>query len=471
MFSIFLLESSYGISHIEDLSPLELIKVLDKLSSLSYTQKVDGANLIFGIDINGKFYTSREHKGDVRFYTSSEYPTNSKYDSFRAAHLALQKVLSKIKMVLQPGNAISIEVIMNNQPNVVSYGQNQIVFLEPVAGDDPSQPLDFSLIDNLNAKLRSTTVEIQSKVSNSDNGVSIIELPVSSKWIFHRSDKVNNKDIITDAVKNAIKDIKLFLKTKTNDITNLDIILSKSRDDKELKDKLKDELRNLVIDLKKLLLTDSLKTKLKQKDVSDGYFDGIEGIIATDTKTGEKFKIVDRDEFTEVNKFYYRYRDLIKSNVLTTDESAKMDSRGGLLGIAKTRCIQLFNIQGLELSTSKKRSLKMFGDKTQFNKNINAALSQLNYSAIKQKMLAIYKSTNKELSELLDTFKSEVDSKLKIKIKDKELKYTPEVKQKTLLAFANANNEIKRMTKSISKTKTIYDLFLVFFRDDINEIS
>ena len=86
-------------------------------------------------------------------------------------------------------------------------------------------------------------------------------------------------------------------------------------------------------------------------------------------------------------------------------------------------------------------------------------------------MLAIYNSTNKELSELLDTFKSELDSKLKIKIKDKELKYTPEVKQKTLLAFANANNEIKRMTKSISKTKTIYDLFLVFFRDDINEIS
>jgi len=166
MFSIFLLESSYGISHIEDLPPLELIKVLDKLSSLSYTQKVDGANLIFGIDINGKFYTSREHKGDVRFYTSSEYPTNSKYDSFRAAHLALQKVLSKIKMVLQPGNAISIEVIMNNQPNVVSYGQNQIVFLEPVAGDDPNQSLDFSLIDNLNAKLRSTTVEIQSNVSN-----------------------------------------------------------------------------------------------------------------------------------------------------------------------------------------------------------------------------------------------------------------------------------------------------------------
>ena len=151
---------------------------------------------------------------------------------------------------------------------------------------------------------------------------------LKSKWIFHRSDKVNNKDIITDAVKNAIKDIKLFLKTKTNDVTNLDIILSKSRDDKELKDKLKDELRNLVIDLKKLLLTDTLKTKLKQKDVGDGYFDGIEGIIATDTKTGEKFKIVDRDEFTEVNKFYYRYRNLIKSNVLTTDESAKMDSRG-----------------------------------------------------------------------------------------------------------------------------------------------
>ena len=72
---------------------------------------------------------------------------------------------------------------------------------------------------------------------------------------------------------------------------------------------------------------------------------------------------------------------------------------------------------------------------------------------------------------MLDKFKSEVNSKHKIKIKDKELKYTPEVKQKTLLAFANANNEIKRIVKNISKTKNIYELFLVFFRDDINEIS
>ena len=129
----------------------------------------------------------------------------------------------------------------------------------------------------------------------------------------------------------------------------------------------------------------------------------------------------------------------------------------------------------LNLNSLNKLSAKKFVKnktyKSQFNKNINAALSQLNYSALKQKMLAIYTSTNKELSELLDTFKSEVDSKLKIKIKDKELKYTPEVKQKTLLAFANANNEIKRITKSISKTKNIYDLFLVFFRDDIDEIS
>ena len=84
----------------------------------------------FGIDINGKFYTSREHKGDDRFYTASEYPINSKYDSFRAAHLVLQKVLSKIKMVLQPGNAISIDVIMNNQP-LPMVGTSSILNLLP----------------------------------------------------------------------------------------------------------------------------------------------------------------------------------------------------------------------------------------------------------------------------------------------------------------------------------------------------
>ena len=118
-------------------------------------------------------------------------------------------------------------------------------------------------------------------------------------------------------------------------------------------------------------IIDGLVLPFGAEDVQGFLTEG--NVFYIDLKTGEKFKIVDRDEFTEVNKFYYRYRDLIKSNVLTTDESAKMDSRGGLLGIAKTRCIQLFNIQGLELSTSKKRSLKMFGDKTQFNKNINAA--------------------------------------------------------------------------------------------------
>lgn len=468
MFSIFLLESSYGISHIEDLSPLELIKALDKINSLSFTQKVDGVNLAFGIDVNGKFYTSREHKGGTRFYTSTEYPNEPKYDYFKTAHMALQKVNTKLRDIVDPGTKVSIEVIMNNQTNVMSYKENQIVFLEPLPGDDPSIEPDFSVINKLASKLKNVTVEVQSKLSTSENGTSILELPISTKWIFHRSSKVDSKSIITDEVKAKIKSIQSFLKSTKNDNTVLDILLSKDKEQKELKNSLSDELRNMVIELKNMLLTDSLKTKLKNKETPDGYFDSIEGLVATDLKTGNKIKIVDRREFTEVNKFYYRYRNLIKSPVLTTDEQAELDVRGGILGVAKTRCIKLFNIPGLELASSKKHALSMFGDKNEFTQNIHSALAMLNVTALKKKMISVYENAETELAELLKDFTSSVDSTLKIKVGNNELKYTPEIKERTLLAFATAKQELAKMKRKVSHAKSINDLFMIYFKDDVN---
>ena len=89
--SVALLE---GINHLEDLSVEDFISKVENLSNLIVSEKLDGANLWMGFDLDGKFYTTRagKKKGAKPFYTIDDYPTMSAYSGFKAAHLALDKI-------------------------------------------------------------------------------------------------------------------------------------------------------------------------------------------------------------------------------------------------------------------------------------------------------------------------------------------------------------------------------------------
>ena len=84
-----------GITHIEDLSIDKFIDIIKNIFKFHVSEKIDGANLWFGLDDSDIFYTTREQKsGDKdRKYESKDYSKVAAYNGFRSAHDALQSFM------------------------------------------------------------------------------------------------------------------------------------------------------------------------------------------------------------------------------------------------------------------------------------------------------------------------------------------------------------------------------------------
>ncbi|HEY6436083.1 MAG TPA: hypothetical protein VIY47_05805, partial [Ignavibacteriaceae bacterium] len=89
-------EISKGISHIEDLPIDTFINVLENLHEYEITEKVDGAEILFGIDERG-FYTSREAKGGNRVYSVEDYSVTFPTTYMRSAHILLEQALPSLR--------------------------------------------------------------------------------------------------------------------------------------------------------------------------------------------------------------------------------------------------------------------------------------------------------------------------------------------------------------------------------------
>src|SRR5271167_622990 len=171
-----------SISHIEDLPIREFIRTVEALKDKVVTEKLDGANLWFGIDDTG-FFTSREGKSPKRgrFYEVGDYPSNANSNSFRAAHVALEKVEPTIRKYLKSGDTVEIEVLFGRQPNTVTYGhdgKNFIVLLRGVNGTPDER------VSNLAKALNSKVVEVQSEVVSSPDGDKLDTNKEKSNWQF-----------------------------------------------------------------------------------------------------------------------------------------------------------------------------------------------------------------------------------------------------------------------------------------------
>jgi hypothetical protein len=114
-----IIEISSSITHIEDLPPIEFVSLVKKLEEYEITEKVDGAQILFGIDEKG-FYTSRETKGGIRMYEASDYPIGFSNTHMRSVHLLLKRVLPSLKEAgMRKGDQVEAEVLFGELPNVV----------------------------------------------------------------------------------------------------------------------------------------------------------------------------------------------------------------------------------------------------------------------------------------------------------------------------------------------------------------
>lgn len=483
---ILLKEDAYGIAHLEDLPIEQFIRMLKELPKLRCVQKLDGANLVAGVDVQGRFYTSREQKGGKRFYKITDFPKRPAYDGFKTAHAALEQVKDVFCKIVKTGAAISCEVIYGDQPNTVIYGKgglSYVAFLEPVPGDDPTRQLNYGLAKLLTDALKETQVSTNIDAADTTDGITFVKSPKPMRWGFTRSDVVAPEDIARVDYQDNLKALEEFLERPSGgaedigiEMTNYEVIKDKGQKLAEVRKALNEKVRtDFMIPIKEKFLTKLVykqKPSLHSGRSDDSGFIGIEGLIFTDKNTSERFKIVDRDDFTAVNKFFYQVRNRIVGRITTSNEELSLESRGGILGEAKIRCMRLFSIPDLEMPGQAKRALQPFAgaDRDETLKNLKETVKELSFQAIKRKMSAIMTNCMSDIEDELDEFKSGFDT-LELELKNgRKVKYTPEIKRRTLMTFAESFKTINETLRAIRGAASFGDLFEYFLKDALADL-
>jgi len=475
----------YGIAHLEDLDVESFIRAVEKLHKLEAVQKLDGANLRAGLDEKGELYTSREQKGGKRFYKQADFPKNSAYEGFRAAHEVLFKIKDILESILAPGESMNIEVIYGEQPNTVFYGKdgvNYLAILEMLPGDDPSHDPDQGKVAKIVEACRGKTITVKSMGFDTTDGVTMVQVPKVTEWKITKSDHVPKEEIKDMDFEGEIAELKRMLDKENvvadklgKHMTNFEVLKDRTpklADERQaLEDKVFKDFKE-PIKQKLLKLVYKQKPSLRGMAGGEGAYNGIEGIIFTDPKTREKFKVVDKDVFTKINQFNYSARKQVTGRILTNDPNATDEAWGGIVCVARLRSLKLFGMESVDVPNQTKKVLAKFrGDSREETvKNIADSLHQLNFQSVKRKLQAIYIHTIDDLDDALDSFKKSADE-YELELEDgKKIKYTPEIKRRTLMTFAEARKQLYQQLATIRKTQDIEDLIEAFFKSQLDSI-
>lgn len=477
--------SDYGITHVEDLDVEAFIRAIERIHELSAVQKLDGANLRAGLDERGELYASREQKGGKRFYKQADFPKTSAFDGFRAAFEVLKQNEDIVKRILSPGEAMNLEVIYGEQPNTVFYGKdnlNYLAILEMVIGDDPSIDPDQDKVKMLVKEFKNRgTIHIQTMASDTSDGKTMARAPKTTDWKVTKSDPVVGHDKLSfgkelGVLKKFLNEPNKLANKMGKDLSNFEVLKDRSNELAEERTRLEEHIHEeYKLPIKKELLKLVYKQKPSLRGAGGneaGSYDGIEGIIFTDPKTREKFKVVDREVFTRINQFNYQVRKGVATRTITTNPEMPKEQRGGIVGEARLRAINMFGLSNAELPNQAKKVLANFkgSSREETVKNIVKSLHQLNFEAVKRKIQSIYVSSLDDLDEALDAFKTGADEYVLELENGKKIKYTQEIKRRTLMTFAEAHKTIIEMLGRVRKAQDMGQLIEVFFGRQLDDL-
>lgn len=334
-----LIEVSRGISHIEDIPVGEIIEILTNLSDFQLTEKVDGAQILFGIDENG-FYTSRETKGGERIYNEANYGITFASTYMRSAHKLLEQVLPVLEGAgLRPGDQVEAEVLYGQVPNVVPYSAdtNYLIFLRTTEGTVN--------IDRLKQKLDGQAVSVSLVSPFTDDGKSITLREHTNNWKFARV-PIIKKNINLSLIEKHIAELKRYLTIKDFQVMQpLYIILETPLNKipgwcpapkwKEVKAYLKERKEDIrqtlekdhLFPLKEILLNNLVRETASAfgPSVEDGGW--IEGIVLRHNTTGRMVKLVDKDVFGIVREMAWQKRNLLNERAKSTQDASSFMGR------------------------------------------------------------------------------------------------------------------------------------------------
>ncbi len=478
-----------GIEHLEALPIDKFLSAVENLSKFTTSEKLDGANLIFGFDNDGKFYTSREAKSGGKMYSVGDYQSRAADNGFKSAHAALKKVAPQLKKVLNDGDAVEVEVLFGRQPNAIVYGSSYIALLRMVPGENKKHP-DQSKIRQLADELYGTTVTVTTPHVTTTDGVNLETVDVAHQWKFTSVSYVDSHHFASVDVARELSALTVFLKEKNRTgglgLTNMDIIgIKLTSVPSGLREAIKNErdrLTELVNAKFKLPIKEKFLDAVLRKmspalrDVEIGSHEdiGVEGVVMLNPQTLEQIKIVDKDIFSIINQFNHAIRNEIKS---TSRGRAKFEgvsiiNGGDIFGDMLQRIASVIGIPELGEYISIKRVIKKYAGKNEKEtlQNFTNAFKTQDVLKTKSGVVAGIKEGVRDLEAGLKKYNAEWQSyKLKLKT-GKEIRYTNEIHNRTLMVFAEVRKEMMEMMKATQNAKNLDQLAVALYGKQLKSV-
>jgi hypothetical protein len=477
-----------GIDHLEDLDLQAFIAAVSNISKMQASEKLDGANLWFGLDGDGRLYTSRagKSKSADNVYEEGDYPYLSSSNGFRATHAALKSKEDEIKTVLRPNDTVEIEVLFGRQPNAVTYGaggKNYIAFIRGVEG---TQDI---LVDQLANALSGDVTKVQVKTVDTIDGENLILENTELTFQFVGVQKIDTTELKATDVSKQLAALQKFL-GETAPLqgyqgSNFDLLTSSLGSfDKEIRAAAKElkaktaakVMADFKLPIKRELLdkfVGKIKSPLAADDLSNEEDIGVEGVVLKDPTTGDQIKLVDKDTFTTINKFNYAVRSTISGLVKSTDPTLPLEVRGGILGQLKITIADLLGNKELARTQGAKKFFTTVKGKTPED-TVKNAVKELggseDYRGTKRKIVALIDNTRDEISQQLKDFKANKDS-FQLKLRSgKSMGLSAEVIRRTLLAYAEAKRDVDEMAEKVNKAKSIAQVIAILYGRSIKAV-
>lgn len=451
-----------AIAHIEDLPPEEFLHNIKNIANLIATEKLDGAQLIVGVDDQGQLYTSREAKGGQRLYKNTA-PTRAAENGFCAAFTAVKKVESQIKSVLKSGEAVECELLFGRQPNAIVYGSNYIAFLRMIPGDNGQEP-DQNKVKELNAALKGHSVEIELSMISTIDGSEILTRDQRLTFKFTSTAFIDNFEFHKVDLRKELAEFEQWLNSNPPSKFNT-------------KKAFAEAASKFMLPIKERLLDDILRTmkpSLRDTEVEPHEDFGIEGIVVMDPKTGKQFKLVDRSVFTIINQFNHAIRNEIKQTSHFNKEAyshlyhefnASTGVSGSIYDAMLRELAQAIGIPGLSSYMGITRTIKKYDSPEAFVRAFPQDVNKLR-SHVTQALNAGLQHLGESKKHFEENWKSYI---LKLG-NGREIKYSKEVYSRTLLTYAEAFKDLAEMLKSVQNSRTITEIANALFGKQLKAI-
>lgn len=406
-----IVEVSRGITHFEDLPASNILSVLKTLSEYTLTEKVDGAQILFGIDEYG-FYTSRETKGGTRVYNESDYGMSFSAVYQRSAHKLLEQSLPLLRSAgMRIGDQVEVEVVHGELPNVVPYSADTsyVVFLRTTEGT-----VDVSRLQN---RLNEKSVALSLSVPYTPDGRNIFLKEDTRVWEFSKVPTIkcslpkdlsehiralesylNTSDVMIGQTYATILETPLnkvpdWVTPGTWQQTKLDIKSSRAEIQVEL-------MESYVMPIKEMLLNTLVRSSSSAfgPPLSEGGW--IEGVVLRHATTGKMLKLVDKDVFGTVRESAWKKRNML------TEMARGVGSQTGFMGSV---LLDLATALGHpELGTyQSKNYLRKFGNDTAGR--ISALSEGIDFKSVQSYWLSLLETKLNTLTEDLAEYEKETN--------------------------------------------------------------